>query len=138
MKSIKLFSNALMLAALLALMSCGGGGSGSSSPGDVTKTAITNLADENYSDVVKVYVTKKGEDLTEEEQAKLMAFMPTAKAEIDKNGGLKEVQIIEETIAEDGNSATVKSKMIYSNGKEGKSDKTKLIKVNGSWRIRIN
>lgn len=137
MKPTKLLFNALILIALMGLMSCGGG-SGSSSPGDVTKTAIENLANENYDDVIKVYVTKKGEDLSDEEQTKIMAFMPTAKAEIDKNGGLKEVQIIEETIAEDGNTASVKSKMIYGNGKEGKTDTTKLIKVNGSWRIRIN
>jgi len=138
MKSIKFLISAAMLSAILVLISCGGGGVGSSSPGEVTKAAITNLADENFSDVVKVYVTKKGEDLTEEEQAKVMAFMPTAKAEIDKNGGLKEVQIIEEKIAEDGNTATVKSKMIYGNGNESKSDTTRLMKVNGSWRIRIN
>ena len=138
MKLTKLLINASILIALLILMSCGGSGSGSNSPGDVTKTAIENLANENYDDVVKVYITKKGEELTDEEQAKIMAFMPTAKAEIDKNDGLKEVQIIEETIAEDGKSATVKSKMIYNNGKEGRTDSTRLIKVNENWRIRIN
>lgn len=137
MKSIKFLINAALLAAIFTLISCGGGAS-SNSPADVTKAAITNLADENYSDVVKVYATKDGKDLTEEEQAKLMAFMPTAKAELDKNGGLKEVKIVEETIAEDGNNAVVKTQLVYGNGKEGKTDSTKLIKVNGNWRIRIN
>lgn len=139
MKSFKILISAAIAIALFALMSCGGGGKGDvSSPGGVTKTAMMNLADGNYDDVVKVYVTKKGEDLTDEEKAKLMAFMPTAKGEIDKNGGLKDVKILEEKVSEDGNSATVKAQMVYNNGKEGKSDRTKLIKVNGDWRIRIN
>jgi len=114
-----LFSFALMTA-MFAVLSCGGGGGGgSSTPGDVVKTAMENLADANYDAAIAVYVTKNGEELSEKEKNKMKAFLPSAKEDLDKNGGIKEIQIIKEIISEDGNTATVKTQMIYGNGKKG-------------------
>ena len=138
MKTFKLLFSIALITAIFTLVSCGEGGIGGvSSPGDVVKTMAGNIADENYDAVAAVYVNKKGEELSEEEQAKIIAFLPAAKEEIDKKGGLKEVIILEETISEDGTTATVNSQLIYGNGEKSNEDKTRLLNVNGEWRIRI-
>ena len=138
MKTFKLLFSLALISSIFALISCGEGGiGGASAPGDIVKTMTENIADENYDAVVAVYVTKNGEELSEEEQAKIIAFLPAAKEEIDKKGGLKEVIILEETISEDGTTATVNSQLIYGNGEKSNEDKTRLIKVNGEWRVRI-
>lgn len=134
MKTFKILFSFALITAIFAVLSCGG----SSTPGDVVKTAMENIADENYDAAVAVYVTNKGEELSEKEQNKIKAFLPSGKEDLDKKGGLKEIQIIKETISEDGTTATVKTQLIYGNGKKGEESDTKLIKVNGKWRIRIN
>lgn len=139
MKSLKILFGIALITAVFALASCGEGGARvSSTPGDVVKTMVENIADGNYDALVAISVTKKGEALNEEERAKIMAFLPEGKKEIDKKGGLKEVVILEETISEDGTTANVKAQLIYGNGEKGSKSDTKLIEVNGKWRIRIN
>ncbi|GBD87394.1 lumazine-binding domain protein [bacterium BMS3Abin03] len=139
MKTFKLLFSIALIAAIFALVSCGEGGvAGSSTPGDVVKTAIENIANENYDAVLTVYVTKKGKELSKEEKNKVKAFLPSAKEDLDKNDGLKEVKIINETISEDGTTAVVKAQVIYGNGKKGRESSTKLINVDGKWRIRVN
>jgi len=90
MKSLKILFGIALITAIFALVSCGEGGvGGSSTPSDVVKTMVEKIADGNYDAVVAISVTKKGEALNEEEQAKIMAFLPEGKKEIDKKGGLK-------------------------------------------------
>ena len=138
MKTFKLLFSVALITAIFALISCGEGGLGSSSPGDVVKTATWNMADENYDAAVAVYVNKNGEELSKEEQEKIKALLPQVKEEIDKKGGLKEVVILEETISEDGTTATVKGQTIYGNGEKEEGSDSKLINVNGEWRIIID
>jgi hypothetical protein len=138
MKTFKLLFGIALISAIFALVSCGEGGLGSSSPGDVVKTATWNMADENYDAAVAVYVNKNGEELSEEEQAKIIAFMPEGKKEIDKKGGLKEFIILEETISEDGTTATVKGQVVYGNGEKEKGSESRLINMNGEWRIILD
>jgi hypothetical protein len=137
MKSINIILFASLLSAALFIVSCGEGGVVGSSPGDVVKTMAINLQEENYDAVVDLYINKNGEELTEEEKAKVKAFLPSAKEEMDEKGGIKEVIITEETISEDGKTATVKSNIVYGNGDESKTERTKLVNVNGDWRIEI-
>jgi len=138
MKTFKLLFGIALITAIFALISCGEGGLGSSSPGDVVKTAMWNMADENYDAAVAVYVNKNGEELSEEEQAKIVAFMPEGRKEMDKKGGLKEIIILEETISEDGTTATVKGQAIYGNGDKDNENESQLINVNGEWRIILD
>ena len=42
------------------------------------------MEDENYDAAVAVYVNKNGEELSEEEQAKIIAFMPEGKKRLTK------------------------------------------------------
>ena len=135
MKTFKLLFSVALITAIFTLISCGEGGLGSSSPGDVVKTSAGNIADEDYDTLVALYVNKNGEELTKEEQDKIKAIMPEVKKEMDKKGGLKEVIILEETIAEDGTTATVKTQIVFGDGEKSNEDTSNLIKVNGEWRI---
>ncbi len=137
MKAIKLFLSLLLVWAALLIVSCGEGGVAGSSPGDAVKTMAINLQGENYDAVVDLYINKNGEELTDEEKTKVKAFLPSAKEEMDKKGGLKEVVIVEETISADGETATIKSYLLYGNGDKSNEDKTDLVKVNGDWRVEI-
>ena len=137
MKALKLFFGLLIVSISLIIVSCGEGGVGDSSPGDAVKTMAINLQEENYDAVVNLYINKNGEELTDEEKDKVKAFLPSAKEEMDKKDGLKEVVIVEETIAPDGKNATVKSYLIYGNGDKSNEDKTNLVKINGNWRVEI-
>ena len=135
MKWIKFLLSIALVSAMFAFVSCGEGGIGGvTAPRDVVKTYLVNIADGNYDAAVAIFVTKKGKELSEEEQAKMKAFLPKAKEEMDKKGGLKEVVIVEETIAEEGTTATVKYQIVYGNGDKSGSENAKLIKVNNVWR----
>jgi hypothetical protein len=138
MKTFKLLFSVALITAIFALISCGEGGLGSSSPGDVVKTAMWNWADGNYDSMIAVYVNKNGEELSKEEQNKMKAMMLQAKEGLDKKGGIKEVIITEETISEDGTTATVKSQMIFGDGEKKDGDADKLMMVNGEWRIILD
>ncbi|RKY90965.1 MAG: hypothetical protein DRQ01_08400 [Ignavibacteriae bacterium] len=135
MKTFKFLFSVALITAIFALISCGEGGLGSSSPGDVVKISAGNIADEDYDALVTLYVNKNGEELSKEEQDKIKAIMPEVKKEMDKKGGLKEVIILEETIAEDGTTATVKTQIVFGDGEKSNEDTSNLIKVNGEWRI---
>lgn len=135
MKTFNIMVNIILMAALFMIVSCGEGGLGSSSPGDVVKISAVNIADEDYDAFVALHVKKNGEELSKEEQDKIKAIMPQIKEEMNKKGGLKEVIILEETIAEDGATADVKSQLVFGDGEKSDEDTSNLMKVNGKWRI---
>ena len=138
MKTFRLVIGILLITAVLALVSCGEGGLGSSSPGDVVKISAVNIADEDYDALVTLYVNKNGEPLSKEEQDKIKAIMPQVKEEIDKKGGLKEVIISGETISEDGTTASVKSQIVFGDGEKSDEDTSELLNVNGQWKIMFD
>ena len=151
MKSLKILFSIIITFSVFALISCGDSGnkpgadtetgsisSSSSSPSGLITTAIKDVADGDYETVVDLYVKKGGEALNKDDRAKLMALLPNAKAQFDKKGGIKDINVIEEKIADDGNSATVKYKIIFANGKNGGSEKVHFVKVDGDWKVRIN
>ncbi|WP_246368578.1 DUF4878 domain-containing protein [Phocaeicola faecicola] len=55
---------------------------------------------------------------------------------LDEKGGLKEIEIVSEEIAEDGNSAVVTFKQHYGDGSV-KEDTQKMAKVDGKWLMDI-
>jgi Domain of unknown function (DUF4878) len=128
------FSRLLIVTALFSLMSCGSGTGSGSSPGDIVKTMIKDLAEGNNDALITSSVNKKGESLSKEEQEFMKAFAPEVKKDMDKKDGLKEVVIIEESISEDGNTATVTYELIWGNGDKSDKSETKLMKVDGKWR----
>ncbi|MEI6883684.1 MAG: DUF4878 domain-containing protein [Bacteroidota bacterium] len=122
------------------LSSCGGSGAGggilSKTPSDVVKTALNNLKAKDYPGVIKYYVRKDGVAFTKEDTQKFNGLCAWASQEYDKKQGLKEVQIIEEKISDDGNTATVKYKLLFNNNTDSE-DKVNLKKVNGDWFMVI-
>jgi hypothetical protein len=124
---------AILLVLVMGLFACGGGGSLiSNSPSDVVKKGIKLFDEKKYDDVVKLYAKKDGTKLTEEESAKVKGLLAMAAKQQESKQGLKDVEIVEETIASDGNNATVKYKIFYNNG-DSTSDKTPLVKIDGDW-----
>jgi hypothetical protein len=129
----------LMMTSLLT--SCGGGGGGaaailSKTPGDVVKSAINALKDKDYPGVIKYYVRKDGVAFTKEDTEKFTGLCTWASQEYEKKQGLKGIEILEEKVAEDGMTATVKYKLQFNNGTED-NDKVDLKKINGDWLIII-
>jgi hypothetical protein len=74
--------------------------------------------------------------MTAEDKEKLTALVGSAKDEIEKKGGIKSIDIIEEIIDEDGINASVKSKTTFGNDKveEGSS---KFLLMDGEWRVKF-
>jgi hypothetical protein len=142
MKKISFF---LMAAGILfaALMtSCGGSGSGpgatiiSRTPSDVVKASIDDLKNQKFSEVITYFVRKDGVTFTKQDTAKMTGICTMAYQQAEKKRGIKEVQIVEEKIAPDGLSATVKYKMIYNDGSENQTDAS-FRKVNDNWLMII-
>lgn len=52
------------------------------------------------------------------------------------NEGLDKVELIESVLGEDGNSAKVKSRLVYKNGKDT-TDTVNLVKDEGKWKITL-
>jgi uncharacterized protein DUF4878 len=131
MKSV--LSKLLIVTILFGLVSCGGGSTGST-PGDVVKTMIGNLADGSNDDMLAISVNKKGESLSDKEVEFMNAFLPEIKKDMDKKEGVKEVVIMEEVISEDGKTATVSYQILWGNGDKSDKSDTDLILVDGKWR----
>jgi len=56
--------------------------------------------------------------------------------EIESNGGLKRVEVLESTVAEDGQSARVRVKLSFNNGKDDtRSNRLRL--EEGKWKITM-
>jgi len=126
----------ISLMCVIGLFSFSGCSSSGNNPGATVKKGVKLLFDKKYEDAVKMYVKKDGEKLTEEEKAKLMGMMPMALKEKESKQGLKDVEIIEEKISDDGKTATVNYKMIFNNG-DMDNESAKMIKIDGEWYVVI-
>lgn len=127
----------VVVAAFFTLLSCGEGGVlKNDTPGDVVKDMVESIVEEDFDAFIALNVNKTGKDLSEKEIKETKAIMSFIKEDIDKKGGLKEVIIHEEKISEDGLSAAVKVQLVYNDGKKAPEGNTKLIKVDGVWKIK--
>ncbi|MDR0833783.1 MAG: DUF4878 domain-containing protein [Candidatus Symbiothrix sp.] len=120
--------------AVLAVSSCGGG----KSPADIEKSIYTQFQKGNYERGLDIYFANidTGEGETDKEQVKAVAEKIKASATqgFEKKEGIKSFEILEETIAEDGETATVKTKIIAGDGSED-TQTTKYVKRDGKWKI---
>jgi len=136
MKKVSGIFMTISLMFIIGLFSLSGCSSSGNNPGATVKKGIKLLYDKKYEAAVKMYVKKDGEKLTEEEKAKLMGMMPMALKEKESKQGLKDVEIVEEIISDDGKTATVKYKMMYNNG-DTDNESGELIKIDGEWYLVI-
>ena len=132
MKNLKIYTILLVLAASFSLTFC----SSTSSPGDTVVKAYDLIKANQAKKVAAMYVTGKGEKLSEAETKKMEGLVPMAIEQWNKKDGLKNVEVSEEIIEEDGNSAKVKFTVHFNNG-ETDNEKAKLVKIDGKWFLKI-
>jgi len=119
-----------VLASLMVLTtSCGS----PSTPGDTLKAFSYAMEQGNDTEVLSM-LALGDEEMSEKDREKLVALIGSAKEEIAKKGGIESIEILEETISEDGNSAKIKAKTTYGNGTDDEGS-SKLKLVDGDWKI---
>ena len=123
----------LMLVAVLAMVSCT-----PSTPGAALKNYMSALSDKDYEKFIDgCNISETDSDKAEEIREGLIAMIQEKGSKtIEKKGGLKEIEIVSEEMAEDGNSAIVTYKQHYGDGSV-KEDTQKMIKVDGKWLMDI-
>ncbi|MCK4678271.1 MAG: DUF4878 domain-containing protein [Bacteroidales bacterium] len=133
---MKKFSLVLSLAiASLLFFTTSCGTSSSSSPGDIGKKMFEDIEKGNVDAAIAVFSTN-GEELSEEDKAKLTALLLMGQEEIKKKEGIKSIEIIEEEINEAGDKADVTLKIIYGNGEED-TETNKFVMEDGKWKYSM-
>lgn len=113
------------------LVSCSGG---VNSPAAVSKSFIQKVEKGDTESAAKMF--EGMENATEEEMQKSKALLDESSKEIASKGGVKKVDVLNETISEDGQNASVEMKVTYGNGEEDKSI-TKLINTEDGWKLTL-
>ena len=132
----RIFSYLIILAAAMCFMtSCT-----KSSPSAAFLNYMEKLKAGDYKGFVQGFSVD--ENKTPEEQEKAQQTLEslisdkTAKS-MEEKQGLKDIQILEETIDEDGKTATIKAKLIYGNGEE-QENVQKMVKQGDEWKMELN
>ena len=132
----KLISLTMIIGIMAFMASCG---SGTNSPSAAAKKIVELIQDGDYGDIVDhMYIeAKEGEDV--EAQKEMLAAILDEKVgkSIEEKGGLKDFEILEENISEDGESATVRIKYYYEDGTED-SENMEFVNVDGDWMLELN
>lgn len=134
MKNLKFYGFFLALTIAFSFNSCS---SSSSSPGDTVVRLYDLMKAKQPTKAAALYVTDKGEKFSEAETEKVEGLLAMGVEQWDKKDGLKNIEITEEIIEKDGNSAQVKFITNFNNG-DSKNEKAKLIKIDGKWFIKIS
>jgi hypothetical protein len=126
-----------MIIGIAAFMaSCG---SGTNSPSAAAGEIVKLIQNGDYGDIVDhMYVeASEGEDV--EAQKEMLASILKEKVgkSMDEKGGLKDYEILEENIADDGESATVKINYSYGDGTEDTGNMD-FVNVDGDWMLKLN
>jgi len=133
MKNLKIYASLIVLAIAFNLNSCS---SSSSSPGETIKKSYDLIKSNQAEKAAAMYVSSKGEMLSKDDIKKMAELAGMATDQWNKKGGLKNVEITEETIAEDGKSAKVTIIENYNNG-DTEEETGELLKIDGKWYIKL-
>ena len=128
----KIITLSFLVVAILSLVACS-----PTTPGKALKSYLTDLKNENYESFIKgVYFPEDmDEQRKKKDEAQLLAIIKEKGAkEYEKKGGVKSIEILSETISEDGKSAIVEFKQTFGNGEEEKKSQ-KMIKKDDKWFI---
>ena len=126
-----------LVAAMFAFTACGGG----NSPKDVAEQAKKAVKDKDAKTLVDLFDTadfeEEGESVQEQKDM-LVAMYQEKLDEMPQTNAVKSYETLSESIAEDGNTATVDMKIEYENGKTD-TDVVKLKKdANGDWKLDMD
>ncbi|SFS70369.1 DUF4878 domain-containing protein [Lutibacter maritimus] len=134
MKKSAIYVAILTVFSFIGFYSCSG--TSSNSPGKAVISLYEKMKSQDFEKVAKMYVTKDGEQLSEDEAKKIEGLIGMGSKEYEKKGGLDTITIDEEKINDDGTSAKVDFTVHYKNGDTDK-EHASLIKVNGDWFIQV-
>jgi hypothetical protein len=131
-----------VIAAAVMVFAASCGGSKSNSPADIEKTIYAQFQKGNYEKGMELYFANidgdSSKDISTDDKAKeaemVKAFAAKAKESIDAKGGIKNFEIVAETISEDGETARVESKTTYGDGST-QDQTSKYVKKDGEWKI---
>jgi len=127
-----IFGLILAIGAMIALTACS---DSSNTPTGVTKAYYEALIKNDFKAAMEFCCKKDGKLLTDEEKQQLSGMMESKlNDEKTKAAMVAKYELGEETIAEDGNSATVKVKTTTVEGTE-KEVESNCLKVDGKWYI---
>lgn len=120
----------------VALSSCS---SKSSSPGEAAKLYAGYIADGQYDKFVGVIHLPDGTAADQKEQKEALKAMLNEKVaeSLAEKGGLKSVEVLSETISDDGQSAYVEMLYTYGNGDTEDNDMD-LVLQDGRWLVEMN
>jgi hypothetical protein len=133
MKTTKLILGVLILGALFLLNSCGSGSS--SSPAATVKEFSTKVEKGDFEGAIGCIATD-GKAVDKEAKDKLTLLLGMAKGEVDKKKGIKDMEVLSETIDPDGKTATVKMKFTYGDGSVNEENNS-LVKEDGKWKLSL-
>ncbi|MBQ8774428.1 MAG: DUF4878 domain-containing protein [Alistipes sp.] len=109
-------------------------------PGEVAVNIYELIADGKYEAVAEEF-HYDSEDANEVAEAKaLIVSLCKEKAapQIEAKGGLASAEVVDEVVAEDGNTAKATVKFVYGNGEED-TQKVDLVKNDdGDWKVAFN
>lgn len=108
---------------------CGGGGG----PGD-TYVSATKLMEQGEAKKSMEFIHLSTEVQAMVSPEKMQAMVADGAGKVADKGGIEKIEILEES--ENGPTAVVRSKITYGNG-ETEEDTTKMIKIDGAWKIKI-
>ena len=124
---------AFFVAGAMSLVGCGGSGSSTPSKSDSPKDVVEQVSKLLIKgDIEKSLNFYNGID-DEESKAFALGLMQMG---MDATQGLKACEILEETIAEDGNTAKVKVKYTYGDDTE-RNTTEKLVKTDNGWKLEM-
>ena len=109
----------------------------SSTPGDAFKGYMELMKKGDIKEFAKGFAvdeTKTPEEQQQQTQLIESLIGDKTKKMMEEKQGLKDVQILEEAISEDGNSANLKVKFIYGDGSEEESAQ-EMVKQDGKWKM---
>lgn len=122
----KILMTLFVAAATIAFVGCKSG----NGPSKAVDAFMTCMQNGQFSEAVDMI--DGAEDVTAEEREFVVGLMESIGDELK---GMT-YEILEETIAEDGNSATVKVKMVSSEGEEDTND-INVVKGEKGWRVSL-
>lgn len=122
-----------LLVMTLCFWSCGS----NNTPTKVVEKSIEYVQDKNYEAYVElIQIEEKGGKTVEEQKKQLVALLQgKLDMTLESKQGLASCEILSEEIAEDGNTAVVKTKITYGDGSTD-DQKFKLVKnSDGEWKL---
>lgn len=106
----------------------------SDTPSSVAKKYLTYIKDGNYEKAVDMIHFKK--EMTKEDKQQVVSLMEDKmKSAYGEQGNISDIEITGEEIEEDGEHAKVTYKYMDAKKDKEKTDKMKLVKIDGKWMV---